>query len=267
MEPQPMSVDPAVQPPTTASASAAVPPPSTKKPTKPTNPPNQTLYINNLNDKINLTEIKKGLYHVLGQYGNIVSIYLSKRWIHRGQAFVVYDKITSATAALNGSQGFLFFKKPLHITYAKVKSDVVSKVDGTFIQRPKRQPTDSKIPEGTLQQAERAKRKQLRQQRDATDPTKKLKIIEPEQPPTEVFNVGEPNKILFAEHLPPTTEESMLDTIFISYSGYQNSRLVPGRNVAFIEFEGEKDAGVALTALQGFKITPEHTMRLSYAKR
>jgi len=43
---------------------------------------------------------------------------------------------------------------------------------------------------------------------------------------------------------------------------------VPGRHdIAFVEFENECQAGAARDALQGFKITPSHAMKITYAKK
>ncbi len=36
--------------------------------------------------------------------------------------------------------------------------------------------------------------------------------------------------------------------------------------IAFVEFENEMQAGVGLSGLQGFKITPTHAMAISFAK-
>lgn len=37
--------------------------------------------------------------------------------------------------------------------------------------------------------------------------------------------------------------------------------------IAFVEFENESQASVAVAGLQGFKITPQHAMTISYAKQ
>ncbi len=37
--------------------------------------------------------------------------------------------------------------------------------------------------------------------------------------------------------------------------------------IAFVEFESELQAGVALSGLGGFKITPTHSMTVTYAKQ
>merc|ERR1711972_525229 len=45
---------------------------------------------------------------------------------------------SSATNSLKSLQGFPFYNKPMRIDYAKSKSDVVAKADGTFVERPKK---------------------------------------------------------------------------------------------------------------------------------
>ena len=55
--------------------------------------PNQTIYINNINDKIKLPEIKKGLYHVFGAYGNIIEVVVRPVIKCRGQAWCVIQYV------------------------------------------------------------------------------------------------------------------------------------------------------------------------------
>ena len=105
------------------------------------NPPNQTLYINNLNEKVKKegevlpqpslvamtvfpslhltflppprTELKKSLYAIFSQFGPILDIVAMKTLKMRGQAFVVFQDISSATNALRSMQGFPFYDKPM----------------------------------------------------------------------------------------------------------------------------------------------------------
>ena len=37
--------------------------------------------------------------------------------------------------------------------------------------------------------------------------------------------------------------------------------------IAFIEYENEMQSGVAMQGLQGFKVTPQNAMAISYAKQ
>jgi hypothetical protein len=52
------------------------------------------------------------------------------------------------------------------------------------------------------------------------------------------------------------------------FPGFKEVRLVPNRHdIAFVEFENELQSGAAKDALQGFKITPSHAMKISFAKK
>lgn len=67
--------------------------------------PNHTIYINNLNEKIKKDELKKSLYAIFSQFGQILDIVALKTLKMRGQAFVIFKEIGSATNALRTMQG------------------------------------------------------------------------------------------------------------------------------------------------------------------
>merc|ERR1740139_107169 len=56
----------------------------------------------------------------------------------RGQAWIIFKEAPSATNSLKSLQGFPFYNKQMRINYSKTKSDVVSKGDGTYVERPKK---------------------------------------------------------------------------------------------------------------------------------
>lgn len=93
---------------------------------------NQTLYIKNLNDRVNKNEIKRLLYHLFCTYGYILEIHTSKTGKLRGQAFIVYDCCESAILAIRDLQGFMFLAKPLQIAFANSQSHIIEKLQGTF---------------------------------------------------------------------------------------------------------------------------------------
>ena len=104
------------------------------------NQPNATLYINNLNDKINKEELKTQLFALFTTYGKIIDIVASKSQKMRGQAFLVFTDLAGATSAMRACEGMMFYDKPLvsiqnhhhisiflsqkkkHVNYAKSKS-------------------------------------------------------------------------------------------------------------------------------------------------
>lgn len=90
--------------------------------------PNQTIYINNLNEKVKLDgisilmqffniiwiiELKQSLYYLCSQYGEVLDVVAKKNIKMRGQAFIVFKDVNSATAALKALNGFNFFDKPM----------------------------------------------------------------------------------------------------------------------------------------------------------
>ncbi|MCP9265681.1 U1 small nuclear ribonucleoprotein A [Dirofilaria immitis] len=99
--------------------------------------PNHTIYINNLNEKTKKEELKKALYAIFSQFGQIIDIMAFKTLKMRGQAHVIFKEISSATNALRAMQGFPFYDKPMRIQFAREDSDVIAKAKGTYVDRPK----------------------------------------------------------------------------------------------------------------------------------
>ena len=59
------------------------------------------------------SELKKSLYAIFSQFGQILDIVALKTLKMRGQAFVIFKDINSATNALRSMQGFPFYDKPM----------------------------------------------------------------------------------------------------------------------------------------------------------
>lgn len=112
-------------------------------------PPNQTIYVNNLNEKVKCEALKAQLTEVFEPFGKIIEIIAMKSFARRGQAFVVFEDITSASNAMQKMQGFeLHPDKAMRINYARSKSDVISKADGTFVPREKKPLPPKRTAEG-----------------------------------------------------------------------------------------------------------------------
>lgn len=233
--------------------------------------PNHTIYINNLNEKIKKEELKKSLYAIFSQFGQILDIIALKTLKMRGQAFVIFKEIASATNALRTMQGFPFYDKPMRIQYSKGDSDVIAKIKGTFKERPKKPKAPKPAP------SEEKKFVYLiyiefpsflinflifrskKQKNSASNDSGTNTSSTAEQPP---------NQILFLTNLPEETNEMMLSMLFNQFPGFKEVRLVPNRHdIAFVEFASEIQSSAAKEALQGFKITPTHAMKISFAKK
>eukprot|EP00117_Sycon_ciliatum_P044525 scpid104614/ scgid32112/ U2 small nuclear ribonucleoprotein B&apos len=86
------------------------------------NPPNQSLYVRNLNEKIKKDELRRSLYYLFSQFGPILDVVALKTQKMRGQAFVVYRDISSATNALRSLENFNFYDQPMRLAYARTRS-------------------------------------------------------------------------------------------------------------------------------------------------
>ncbi|RPA90810.1 RNA-binding domain-containing protein [Choiromyces venosus 120613-1] len=98
----------------------------------PSLPPNQTLYLQNLNDKIRKPDLRTELYTLFSTYGVVLDVNALKTMKGRGQAHITFRDVAAATQAMRALQGFEFFGKEMRISYAKGKSHAIAKLDGTY---------------------------------------------------------------------------------------------------------------------------------------
>jgi len=246
--------------------------------------PSKTIYINNLNEKVKKQELRKSLYAMFSQFGTVLDVVALKTLHMRGQAFIVFKDLAAATAARRAMSNFPFYDKPMHIQFAKTKSDVIAKIEGTYEPRAK---TVNPVVESQKRKAEQAtaneveKKAKITEEREKTKGDKKrgdksgpaaAPQIVPERPGSinpPKAEVLPPNKILFVQNLPEGCTDMALSMLFQQFPGFKEVRIVPakGQTVAFVEFDNEDGAGVALQGLQGFKVTPQYHMVISFAKK
>lgn len=211
--------------------------------------PNNTIYVNNLNEKVKKEELKSALYAIFNQFGQVLDIIALKTLKMRGQAFVVFKEINDATAALHSMQGFPFYDKPMRLAYAKKDSDMIAKMKGTYQERTK----------------EKKKRKKESKKKSAVVATGGNDV---ENMQTDDGMNNPPNHILFVDNLPQDTQEGWLEMIFVKFDGFKEVRLVPNRHdIAFVEFASEMEAANARNSLQGFRISATNVMKVTFAKK
>lgn len=83
--------------------------------------PSQTLYVKNLNTKINKKILLHNLYLLFSAFGDIISINLQN-----GFAFIIFSNLNLATLALRNLKNQDFFDKPLVLNYAVKESKAIS---------------------------------------------------------------------------------------------------------------------------------------------
>ncbi|KAJ7937103.1 hypothetical protein B0H13DRAFT_1852644 [Mycena leptocephala] len=256
-----------------------------------TNQPNTTLYINNLNDKINKEELRSQLYALFTTYGKIIDVVASKSQRMRGQAFLVFADLAGATTAMRACEGMVFYEKPLHIAYAKSKSYATSrKEDSSFV------PPTSANASALIVQNGRAEKKRQREEEAAEgerkakrdkaddDDDEEMEIDDEEDHPQNgnasciyftisFLEAGEqpvahPTARLLCTNLPQEVSDGVLSVLFQQYHGFKSTNVTPtdvqGVKKAQVMFDSPQLASVAKEALHGFTLKKDWIMSVQY---
>ncbi|KAJ1641793.1 hypothetical protein IWQ61_010728, partial [Dispira simplex] len=96
--------------------------------------PKETLYVHRLNEKVKKDELRKSLYDLFSAYGRVLEVKAYKKPHLRGQAFVVFRDVASATTARRRLDGFVFYDQPMTVEFSKQKSFTILEREG--LQRP-----------------------------------------------------------------------------------------------------------------------------------
>ncbi|MCJ1277532.1 hypothetical protein MMC21_005345 [Puttea exsequens] len=218
-----------------------------------TNPPNSTIYVKNLEERIKVDQLKEALEEIFSEYGNVIDLVAKTNLKAKGQAFIVFDTVEAATTAIEEVQGFELFEKPMQLDYAKTKSDATVKKEGTDedFEVHRRRRMAEKERKQAAEAAEVAKKLKRPTPGAASETTKPIKSargagLKSSNPAAGAVIPEEylpPNKILFVQNLPDDYGVEGLQAIFGRFEGFREVRLVPGRKgIAFVEYEAEAGA-------------------------
>lgn len=87
----------------------------------------ETLYINNLNEKVSLKIMKETLKNLFKSYGVVLDVVMHRNLRMRGQAFIAMANRQAAARAVEEVRGFPLYGKPLNVSFARTPSDAVVK--------------------------------------------------------------------------------------------------------------------------------------------
>lgn len=249
------------------------------------NQPNTTLYINNLNDKVNKEELKLQLYALFTTYGKIIDIIASKSQSMRGQAFLVFTDLAGATSAMRACEGMLFYEKPLHIDYARSKSYATLRKEDPMFVPPTAANASALVSQNAkrLREDENADGERIAKREKAEEDEEEMEIDEEEdlaqQTNTNPSTTAIPSPLqypsarLLCTNLPQEVTDEVLSVLFQQYQGFQATHVTwaptpdtTGAKVklAQVTFETPDLASVAKTALDGFTLKKGWVMSVAF---
>lgn len=94
--------------------------------------PTATVYVQNLNEKIKIADIKNSLFQLFSNYGEVHEVHAKHNIKHKGQAYIVTADEETAETMIKTLRGYMFYGKPLRLNFSKKESDFIAKLRGTF---------------------------------------------------------------------------------------------------------------------------------------
>ena len=233
-------------------------------------PKNPTLYLQNLNERVKLPDLKNALYQLFSNYGEVVEVHAKTNIRMRGQAFVIYQDEESAEAALQALRGYVFFGKPMRVNFSKKESDVIAKMRGTF--------EESDTAKREQRRVKELKEKSIKAKKKQIDKLMKLRVDNDiatgggTRRTGVAFGEQQSNTKLLVEGLSKTTPTQVLQNLFESSPGFKDVNHIIQKSVAFIEFDSEEFAGAAMMALNGYAFKDPSNgeqlqLRIQYMRR
>ncbi|KAG8937018.1 hypothetical protein FRC02_008125 [Tulasnella sp. 418] len=73
----------------------------------------ETIYIQNLNEKVKIQVLKQSLTNLFKSYGEVINVTAHRNLRMRGQAFVSFQSKEAAAKAVKEVKGFPLYGKPM----------------------------------------------------------------------------------------------------------------------------------------------------------
>ena len=239
--------------------------------------PSQTLYVNNLVEKgVDVDTLKTELRDMFEDFGDIIEVCawpkrtgrLPNGHYRKGQAWICFDTLDAASAAMKKLQGHMFHEKPMRIAFAKNKSHVLSKRDGSFVPRETLKFSGAVVESASLTADQTDATMDV--DSEATHPAVQEQALAQSATAGHVPNPNAqnlPHHILFLEQLPSDCEHDVLDALFRQHTGMVEVRLIKARRVAFVEFSDIAQAAQAKHNLDGHELSPGARITVNFSKQ
>lgn len=210
------------------------------------------------------TELRCQLLSLFSTYGRILDIVATRAPSMRGQAFIVFENVSTSTAALRALQGFPFYGKSLRIEYstgAKSKALLRRELGNDVL-------LEQELEQSKVSSSRRGEKRALGLQDD--DAQEITQEVEGEERDARKRLKTE-GVVLRAKGVPSSVEAHVLETLFQSHSGFveviaedavKNEDAEDAGWTAGIKFQTRDDAESARTALHGVQLDPLYKLDL-----
>ncbi|SHO76031.1 Similar to S.cerevisiae protein MSL1 (U2B component of U2 snRNP) [Malassezia sympodialis ATCC 42132] len=244
--------------------------------------PNETLYIQNLNERVKLPIMKQSLEALFSTFGPVLSIVAHKNLRMRGQAFVSFQDKDTATRAMKEVSGFPLYGKSMRVSYARTPSDSVVAHHGGAPGTSEAEQALEAHKAARLAQKPLTRRRNIHRQRALQRKKEQEQAIargdvpapaprrtaparaQANQLPDEYVP---PNRILFLQQMPSTVTRDQLLGIFGSMPNLYEVRTIPGRtDIAFVEFHDIPSSVAAREATNGYTFPTGEHLKVSFAR-
>ncbi|GAM90208.1 hypothetical protein ANO11243_082490 [Dothideomycetidae sp. 11243] len=217
-------------------------------------------FINNLEEKLKIPALKETLQGLFAEYGTIIDIVAKKSLKRKGQAFVVYETVESAQAAIDDLDGFDLAGKEIRCTFAKTRSDAIVKRDDT------EQSFEEHV---RARKAEKERKEKAEQEnnkkRSATEAAGPNKSKMARSGPVSIDD-SMPSSVLVVQGIPDDYDENAMSAIFGRYPDFKEFHAVPHRKgLGFAHYETIEGATHARQQVAGISLG-ESKITITYRK-
>lgn len=241
----------------------------------------ETVYLNNLNEKVKLPVLKQTLKNLFKNFGPVLDVVAHRSVRMRGQAFVAFADREIAAKVVKEIKGFPLYGKPIEIAFARSSADCV-------VKRKTPDEFDNHKAERLLKKKRSRRENPLRKKAFANKQAAQkaaeaaataggataaaTPAFAPSTSNRRIVQMPDeyqpPNKILFVQNLPENAGKDALEVLFKQYPNLVEVRTIPGRsNIAFVEYVDAASSGVAKDALHNYKFDGEHKIKVTFAKQ
>lgn len=231
-----------------------------------------TLYVSKISDKVSVNKIILNVFAAFSPYGTILDISAHHGLKRRGQAWVTYESIESASKAKKALNNIYLFNSPIKVQYAKHRNISILKLNGMYNPYGRKAETleiseAKKLASGPIPYHWDFDMGSEDDEIENYIPSTATTNIETDAPvAAQTYILQKPNNTLFMQNLPEVADAALLEFLLSQYPGFKEVRVPQGvAGIAFVVFDTIEQATVCLEQFNGYNLEG-NIITIQYAK-